>query len=326
MLAHRLARPAPLAALLLSLLVLVPPPTAAAAAAAQPWPDKVVSWWYASGSQASFAALIDQVNQPERLPLVTSIQTYCGHDISDDGRIIMNPHQGNISACEEFFPKLAQLGVRPELATGAGNCSIATYRKLWRDTTESPQVLLRAALAVNASGWNIDLEPQGGPNTGKVGWGCQGGSLPIGTAEDAKLFASWLAAVRAVLKPHGIRLTADVAGWSPVLKEFATLAPAVDRLQDMSTYNGAGLVSWELDFHAFVGATPRTAVGVGLGVWDDKKDQWWETAPAAKAKVAQAIKSGVPELACFRLVPAAEAGGDETPASYWGAALKPFLQ
>ena len=50
--------------------------------------------------------------------------------------------------------------VRPELATGAGNCSIVSYRKLWADTASSPQVLLKAALAVNASGWNIDLEPQ----------------------------------------------------------------------------------------------------------------------------------------------------------------------
>jgi len=96
-------------------------------------------------------------------------------------------------------------------------------------------VLLKAALSVNASGWNIDLEPQGGPDTGKPGWGCQGGSLPIGTAADAKLFASWLSAVRAVLSPHGIRLTVDVASWSPVLKQYKTLAPAVDRLQTMST-------------------------------------------------------------------------------------------
>eukprot|EP00658_Telonema_sp_P-2_P068082 TRINITY_DN5700_c0_g1_i2.p1 TRINITY_DN5700_c0_g1~~TRINITY_DN5700_c0_g1_i2.p1 ORF type:complete len:247 (-),score=21.75 TRINITY_DN5700_c0_g1_i2:78-818(-) len=214
--------------------------------AVTPWPDKVISWWYASGSQESFEGLIAQINQPERLPLVTSIQTYCGHDVSDDGRIIMNPHQGNITACQQFFPELVKLGVRPELATGAGNCSIVTYRKLWADTTESPQVLLKAALAVNASGWNIDLEPQGGPDTGKPGWGCKGGSMPIGTAADAKLFATWLSAVRAVLKPHGIRLTADVASWSPVLTEYATLAPAVDRLQTMSTYNGASLNQWDL--------------------------------------------------------------------------------
>jgi hypothetical protein len=86
------------------------------------WPKKVISWWYASGTQESFEDLIKQIDQPARLPLVTSIQTYCGHDISDDGRIIMNPAQGNITACAEFFPELTKLGVRPELATGAGNC------------------------------------------------------------------------------------------------------------------------------------------------------------------------------------------------------------
>lgn len=287
-----------------------------------PWPEKVISWWYASGSQADFAALIKQINQPARLPLVTSIQSYCGHDISDDGRIIMNPGQGNISACREFFPELSKLGVRPELTTGAGNCSIDTYRKLWTDTTNSPQVLLQAALEVNASGWNIDLEPQGGPNTGKPGWGCQGGSLPIGNAADAKLFTGWLSAVRAVLQPHGIRLTVDVASWSPVLKEYATLASAVDRMQTMTTYNGANLVAWEGDFNEFLRTTPISKAGVGLGVWDDQKGDWWETAAAAPAKVQHAIASGVHELACFRLVPAQP----ETPASYWWDALQPFLK
>jgi hypothetical protein len=290
-----------------------------------PWPRKVISWWYASGSQESFEALIEQIKQPARLPLVTSVQTYCGHDVSDDGKIIMNPHQGNISACIEYFPRLAKLGVRPELATGAGNCSIVSYRKLWTDTTESPQALLQAALAVNASGWNIDLEPQGGPDTGKPGWGCQGGSLPKGNASDARLFAGWLSAVRAVLNPHGIRLTVDVASWSPVLREYATLAPAVDRLQTMSTYNGAGFLAWDVGFREFIHATPISAAGIGLGVWNDTKHQWWESPAGAKAKVAAATASGVRELACFRLIPSA-GGGEETPANFWWEMLDPFLK
>ena len=306
--------------LVLALFALMEP--AAALSSNAPWPKKVISWWYASGSQESFQGLIEQINQPARLPLVTSIQTYCGHDVSDAGKIIMNPHQGNISACSEFFPKLVKLGVRPELATGAGNCSIVTYRKLWADTTESPQVLLKAALAVNASGWNIDLEPQGGPNTGKPGWGCQGGSLPVGNASDAKLFAKWLTAVRAVLSPHGIRLTADVASWSPVLRQYATLAPAVDRLQTMSTYNGNGFLAWDVGFREFIRTTPRSAAGIGLGVWNDSKHQWWESATGAKAKVEAAIASGTEELACFRLVPAA--AGADTQRYWWKATLGPM--
>ena len=304
-----------------SALTPVTPPAARGGGGSTPWPRKVISWWYASGSQASFDGLLHQINTPARLPLVTSIQTYCGHDVSDDGKIIMNPAQGNISVCREYFPKLARLGVRPELATGAGNCSIVSYRRLWADTSESPQVLLQAALAVNASGWNIDLEPQGGPNTGKPGWGCQGGSLPVGDAADAKLFGSWLSAVRAVLNPHGIRLTVDVASWSPVLKEYATLAASVDRMQTMSTYNGDGFVGWHAQFSTFVAASPRAAAGIGLGVWDDEKGAWWETERGAKAKVAAAIASGVEELACFRLVP----GANATPASFWWGALQPFM-
>ena len=294
------------------------------------WPSQVVSWWYAANTDSSWKSLLTQINQPARLPLVTSIMSYCGHDISDDGSIVMNPAQGNFSACKALFPELVKLGVRPELATGAGNCSIVTYRKLWRDTTVSPQILLKAALEVNASGWNIDLEPQGGPNTGKAGWGCQGGSLPIGNAADAKLFASWLTAVRAVLSPHRIRLTADVASWSPVLKEYKTLAPAVDRLQTMSTYNSAGLKPWTESFHEFVDAIPSRSAGVGLGMWNDSKREWWETAAGAKAKVAQAIKTSVVELACFRLVPCPLAEGcshnaAESPISFWWDALAPFV-
>ena len=68
-----------------------------------------------------------------------------------------------------------------------------------------------------------------------------------------------------MLKPHGIRLTADVASWSPVLKEYATLAPALDRLQTMSTYNSDSFLQWDVEFQAFVDAVPRAAAGIGLG-------------------------------------------------------------
>lgn len=99
------------------------------------WPKKVLSWWYAANTEASWKLLIKQVNQSGRLPLVTSIQSYCGHDISDAGEIVMNPHQGNITACQALFPELAKLGVRAELATGAvrettirfASCKLSDY-------------------------------------------------------------------------------------------------------------------------------------------------------------------------------------------------------
>ena len=274
------------------------------------WPDRVISWWYAADND--WPLVISQINHADRIPLVTSIQTYCGWDISDSGTII----GGTSAACTALFPELIKLGVRVELATGAGNCSIATYRKLWADTSKSPQVLLAAALAANASGWNIDLEPQAN--------NCKGGPGDIGNKTDATLFASWLSAVRAVLNPHGIRLTVDVASWSPVLREFATLAPAVDRLQNMETYNGDSETQWLRYFNEFVMPVPLRAAGVGLGGWDDSKGGWWETEAGATSKVSHAIKAGVPELAVFRLVPSPEVQ-PEWPLSFWWDALAPFV-
>lgn len=278
-----------------------------------PWPTKVISWWYACDNE--WPAAIKMINTPARLPLVTSVQTYCGWDISDSGKLI-----GETSpACLAFFKQLTPLGVRAEIATGAGNCSIATYRKLWADKIVSPQQLLTAALAANVTGWNIDLEPQAN--------NCQGGPGPVGTAADAKLFASWLSAVREVLNPHGIRLTVDVASWSPVLDQFAILAPAVDRLQNMETYNGASQLQWEGYFDEFVSKIPVSAAGVGLGAWNvSGAPQWWETSAAAEAKVARSIKAKVPELALFRIVPATAAMPYEWPLPHWWTALEPFIK
>ena len=63
---------------------------------------------------------------------------------------------------------------------------------------------------------------------------CQG--PPTGTAADAALYASWMSVLRVALNEIGVRLTVDVASWSPVIGAYATLAPSVDRLMCMETY------------------------------------------------------------------------------------------
>lgn len=151
---------------------------------------------------------------------MTTVFNYCGLDISDEGAIISRFS----TVCEQLFPALAAIGVRAEISSGSGNCSIAAMRKLWADPA-SPATVLAAALTANASGVSIDFEPQADD--------CRGS--PTGSAADAAPFAAWLAAVRALLQPHGIRLTVDVASWSPVLREYAVLAPSVDRLLTMET-------------------------------------------------------------------------------------------
>jgi hypothetical protein len=183
----------------------------APAAKRQPWwaAQRVVSMWYAPDNNWRDAVALIAAHAAQ----VTTVFSYCGLDISDAGKII--PTFSPI--CAQLFPALAALGVRAEISSGSGNCSIAAMRKLWADPA-SPPAVLAAALAANASGVSIDFEPQAD--------NCKGS--PTGTAADAAPFAAWLASVRAQLAPHGIRLTVDVASWSPVLAEYATLAPSVD--------------------------------------------------------------------------------------------------
>ena len=271
------------------------------------WQSGVISHWYAPDND--WPSAVDIVKA--HAPLVTSVMSYCGIDVADNGTMIIAFHD----TCVGLFAALKGLGVRAELATGSGNCSIDAFRTLWRDTVESPATLRDAVLAVGASGLNIDFEPQAD--------NCQGGAT--GDAGDAALFAAWLGAVRAQLSPHGVRLTVDVASWSPVLREYATLAAGVDRVLTMETYNGDNPSQWDGFFSDFVGATPLDKAGVGLGAWSDAKSDWWETSAAAQYKVNASLAAKVPELAVFRIVPAPEVS-PEWPLGFWWPALSAFKQ
>ena len=268
------------------------------------WESKVISWWYAPDNNWGDALVIVKAHPG----LVTSVMNYCGLDVADDGTIIPNFS----SVCEQLLPALSALGVQPEVVTNSGNCSIEAFRTLWRDTIISPGVLLDYVLKHNASGLNIDFEPQAD--------NCKGG--PSGTAADALLFSTWLHAVREQLTPHGVRLTVDAASWSPVLAQYSVLALGVDRVLTMETYNGGSEGEWMGYFTDFLAHTPLNASGIGLGAWSDGKGAWWETAGAAAYKVQASIAAKVPELAVFRIVPSKD---NEWPLAFWWDALKPFV-
>lgn len=245
-------------------------------------------------------------NATSPLPLVTSVFSYCGLDVADNGTIISE----FADTCAGLFPALAALGVRNEIALNAGNCSIDAYRLLWSDTQTSPQQILAAAQAANASGVNIDLEPQAD--------NCRGS--PTGTAADAVQFAKWLTAVRTLLNGAGIRLTVDVAAWSPVLSQSAVLAPSVDRLLTMQTYNGDSYADWEATYSAFVSAIPRDVAGIGIGVWNvTGATQWWETPAAATAKIDRIITDGIVEVAAFRFLP------PQWPLPFWWGPFSKYM-
>ena len=269
------------------------------------WHEKVVSFWYAPEGvfDPSAVALVQQ-----HLPEITSVMSYCGIDVRDDGTIISSFSE----ACSKLFPALKALGVQTEIVTNSGNCSIDAFRRLWSDLTVSPRVLRDAVITANASGLNIDFEPQAD--------NCAG--APTGTAADAKLLSTWLAAVRAQLAPIGARLTLDVASWSPVLAQYAVLAEGADRLLTMETYNGDSSADWTSSFSSFLAGTPLAQAGIGLGGWDDGKNSWWETAAAANFKVSAAKAANVPELAVFRILPKKN---PPWPLEFWWPALQTFL-
>ena len=292
-------------ALVRHLLVLSAMVSVSASAPPPWWASRVVSFWYAPDNDWPSAAAIVRAHPG----LVTSVMSYCGVDIADNGTIISK----FAATCAGLFPALKAMGVRAELATGSGNCSFAAMRLLWADTQVSPLVLRDAVRAAGADGLNIDFEPQADS--------CAG--APTGDAADAALFGAWLAAVRAQLRPLGVRLTVDVASWSPVLREYALLAAGADRLLTMETYNGDGPAQWQGYLADFLAATPLAAAGVGLGAWSDGKAAWWETAPAAAFKVNASAAAGVPELAVFRIVPMPEVS-PEWPLGFWWPALAPF--
>ena len=145
--------------------------------------------------QTALQATTARANEPGRPPasaapsaqVVTSVMSYCGIDIADNGTLILDfryhtkrcmvvygtpqrpdPRDSVARRARSFLPALKQQGVRTEIATGSGNCSIASMRTLWRDLTISPRQLLAAVLAAGADGLNIDFEPQANH--------CQGGA------------------------------------------------------------------------------------------------------------------------------------------------------
>jgi hypothetical protein len=188
----------------------------------------------------------------------------------------------------------------------------------------SVAALTSIARAANVSGINMDLEPVSTPTT----------------SADAVAYAGWLSALKASLHTIGVRLTVDVATWSPMIADFATLAPSVDRLMDMETYNGASLSQWQGYYNELINESlDRNIAAVGLGCWVDSSTNgtWAVTAQSAYERVSQAISDNVPELAMFRLLPVTSLSifslsaliriGDDPPQwpeEFWWAALEQY--
>ena len=212
--------------------------------------------------------------------------------------------------------------MRVEGTVEAGTCDIKDYRALF---TADPQPLAERLAALgkahNLSGWNMDLEPQ----IGKPG--------KTSAAADAALYASWASKVAPTLHASGMRLTADAAGWTPMIKDFSTLAKGFDRLMDMDTYNSASLAKWDVTFGRFAtgaSSAPLSARSVGLGCWADNRSctgcpnitatlPWSLSAQSATDRICAVMNASAPEVSFWVL-----AGLAPSPQVFWWPALQRY--
>ena len=160
---------------------------------------------------------------------VTNVFVYCGYGINASG-LYFDPSIGALCTDTNLLRDLKAMGITTELVINSGSSDIKDYRAFFAKGKESIAAIESAADALNVAGVSFDLEPQVGS--------------PPSTANDSVVYANFLGDVREVLAKTRRRLTVAVAQWSPMLSDYAALAPNVDRLLDMSTYTANSLSGW----------------------------------------------------------------------------------
>lgn len=218
-----------------------------------------------------------------------------------------------------IFPRLAAMDIGPELILNSGTNNIKDYHIFWANASNVDRLVALVA-QYRAVGLHFDLEPQVG--------------VPASTPADAQLFAGFLAKLRSRLAPRGVRVTAAVAQWSAMLKQFGVLSAATDRLLDMETYSANSMAGWLSgdayggDYQEFLaGCTPRSVCAPAIGAWDaacGKAPCWTSTEASGQPRIARMIADDIPEAAVFRLVQRPPAS--VMPQPWWWPLLAQFAK
>lgn len=283
-------------------------------------PNRSVSFWYAPAS-GDLNQTIDVLTRNQGA--VTSVMLYCGHKVDGSGRLV-----GSVSSlCDDgqgggLIHVLAKLRIGVEFVVNDGSTNVTAHKLFMNDPSSIP-ALVEIGKKYKIYGWNLDLEPQKVP----------------GTVSDAAVYASFCVKLRSALNAQGIRLSIDVAQWSPMLSQFATLGPTVDRMMNMETYNADSMSGW-LNGDSYGGyynkfmnsGGPLVSKCPGLGSWPSAKCSshacWTTTSASVAPRMARIAADGVPEVALFRLY------GDQSsktppdqrwPEDFWWPELKKYL-
>eukprot|EP00037_Helgoeca_nana_P018478 m.176806 g.176806 ORF g.176806 m.176806 type:complete len:303 (+) comp24460_c0_seq1:1735-2643(+) len=275
-----------------------------------------VSFWYAPASYggSDIGAVLQVLKNNSGA--VTSVMNYCGTSIGPGGSLLQD--EANAALCTKtLLPGLTAIGVNPEIVLNSGTNNVSDYRLFFANASQQIPVLVSVAKRFGAVGINMDLEPQVGS--------------PSSTPADAVVYAAFCAKLKVALNAIGVRLTIAVANWSPMLSNFKVLAPSVDRLMSMETYNANSMAGW-LGGDAFGGdynelvapGVLRTNVAPGLGCWPalcGKNPCWTTTAASGPVRMDKITADDIPEVAMFRLI---QIPSQQWPQQWWWPLLKTF--
>ena len=284
------------------------------ALAGAPLGSRSVSFWYYPGAYGGSDINATLAMLAEHKGVTTSVMLGCGHNIdAQAGTIAPDPMQAAL--CAETAAGLLALDIKVELVLhGKG---IVNDRTWFKNATANAQELVALGKPYKASGWNLDLEPP-----------------KDSTAADAQLYAAFCKVAQPILNAGSMRLTLAVATWDPMIKNNSLLAPVVDRLLDMETYNADSMAGW-LNGDGFGGyynklvnpSVPRDKVGPGLGCWPAKCGNhscWTTTAASGAERMTRMIADNVPEVALFRIIQVPKRPDLQWPEDWWWPLLAKF--
>jgi len=262
--------------------------------------SKWVSFWFSTDD--TYAKMIEAV--AAHTSAVSSVILDCGMSIDNDASLVI-PENAN---CKPAIEGLTKLGVKAELAVGLAGSNISAMRKAFQ---RGSKVFSKELLAIvddyKVQGIDFDWEPQG---------------KDMGNLTDAKAYAEFLSGIKQDFDGKA-RLTICVADWSPVMSQYALLAPAVDRLLDMETYNDKDYATWHTYYKNIVkDAVPKNKVGIGMYPFA-KNGSWAATPESVAERMKDITNDGVAEVFIFRFL---FQGAEEWPFPMWWQPLTQFLK
>jgi len=262
-----------------------------------------ISWWYVPDNVTDVPNAVAVIRS--HVLVFSTVMLYCGHNVAPNGSMVFLPGF-YCNGPDGIIPSLRMMGVGVELWLGTpDDDNVDSFRAAFANPEPMMNSLVSVATQWNISGWNIDWEPG------------------TSTAADCAAFRGFLVKLRPRLHAIGVRLTIDVADWSPMLNDYQLLQDSVDRMLDMETYNGDSYSQW-LGWYSNIVNTKvnRTTVGVGLGCWvdHDTNNTWAITEESVVQRLTKISSDGIVELDMFRLLPSVN-----WPEPFWWAHLAGWI-